>query len=131
LKIDVDYDTTEVEVNDLVRVSVTLEFNPLPELDISEAGMIVLDVSIPTGFEPLTDSIIAITQKMENIKRYDVAGRKVIFYVENMKPEEKIAFNFQVKALYPVKAKSVTSTAYSYYKPDVKGEVLSEAVTVK
>ena len=57
--------------------------------------------------------------------------RKVIFYVENMKPGEKIAFNFQVKALYPVKAKGVTSTAYSYYKPDVKGEVLSEAVTVK
>jgi CD109 antigen len=131
LKIDVNYDTTEVEVNDLVRVSVNLEFNPLPELEISEAGMIVLDVSIPTGFEPVTDSIVAITQKMENIKRYDIAGRKVIFYVENMKPGERIAFNFQVKALYPVKAKGVTSTAYSYYKPDIKGEVLSAAVTVK
>jgi len=131
LKIDVNYDTTEVEVNDLVRVSVNLEFNPLPELEISEAGMIVLDVSIPTGFEPVTDSIVAITQKMENIKRYDIAGRKVIFYVENMKPRENITFNFQVKALYPVKAKGVTSTAYSYYKPDIKGEVLSAAVTVK
>jgi CD109 antigen len=131
LKIDVGYDTTEVEVNDLITVSVDLRFNPLPELNISEAGMIVLDVSIPTGFEPMTDSIVSITKKMENIKRYDIAGRKVIFYVENMKPGEKIDFNFQVKALYPVKAKGVTSTAYSYYKPDVKGEVLSEAVTVK
>ena len=84
-----------------------------------------------TGFEPVTESIVAITQKMTNIKRYDIAGRKVIFYVENMKPGQKIAFNFQVKALYPVKAKGVTSTAYSYYKPDIKGEVLSAAVTVK
>jgi CD109 antigen len=131
LKIDVAYDTTEVEVNDLVRVSVALEFNPLPELQISEAGMIVLDISIPTGFEPVTDSIVAITQRLDNIKRYDIAGRKVIFYVENMKPGEKISFDFQVKALYPVKAKGVTSTAYSYYKPDIKGEVLSETVTVK
>ncbi|MFC1970543.1 alpha-2-macroglobulin family protein, partial [Chloroflexota bacterium] len=131
LKIDVDYDTTEVEVNDLVRVSVEMEFNPLPELQISEAGMIVLDISIPTGFEPVPDSIVAITQRLNNIKRYDIAGRKVIFYVENMQPGEKIAFNFQVKALYPVKAKGVTSTAYSYYKPDIKGEVLSAAVTVK
>jgi CD109 antigen len=131
LKIDVNYDTTEVEVNDLVKVSVSLGFNPLPELEISEAGMIVLDVSIPTGFEPVTDSIVAITQQMANIKRYDIAGRKVIFYVENMKPGEKIAFDFQVKALYPVKAKGVTSTAYSYYKPDIKGEALSAAVTVK
>jgi CD109 antigen len=131
LKIDVDYDTTEVEVNDLVEVSVNLEFNPLPELKISEAGMIVLDISVPTGFQPVTDSIVTSTQRMANIKRYDIAGRKVIFYVENMKPGEKISFDFQVKALYPVKAKGVTSTAYSYYKPDIKGEVLSTAVMVK
>jgi CD109 antigen len=131
LKIDVNYDTTEVEVNDLVKVSVRLEFNPLPELNISEAGMIVLDVSVPTGFEPVTDSIVAVTQKLDNIKRYDIAGRKVIFYIENMKPGEKVALDFQVKALYPVKAKGVTSAAYSYYKPDIKGEVLSAAVTVR
>jgi CD109 antigen len=131
LKIDVNYDTTEVEVNDLVTVSVNLEFNPLPELNISEAGMIVLDISIPTGFEAVTDTIVAITQNMPNIKRYDIAGRKVIFYVENMKPGEQISFDFQVRAVYPVKAKGVTSTAYSYYKPDIKGEVLSTAVTVK
>jgi CD109 antigen len=84
LKIDVNYDTTEVEVSDLVKVSVSLEFNPLPELNIAEAGMTVLDVSVPTGFAPVTDSIIAVTQKLPNIKRYDIAGRKVIFYVENM-----------------------------------------------
>jgi CD109 antigen len=131
LNIDVKYDTTEVAVNDLVKVSVNLAFNPLPELNISEAGMIVVDVSVPTGFEPVADSIIAITQKMANIKRYDIAGRKVIFYVENMKPGDKISFDFQVKALYPVKAKGVTSTAYSYYKPDIKGETLGAAVTVK
>jgi CD109 antigen len=131
LKIDVKYDTTEVEVNDLVKVSVSVAFNPLPELNLAEAGMIVLDVSVPTGFAPVTDSIVAVTQKLDNIKRYDVAGRKVIFYVENMKPGQTITFDFQVKALYPVKAKGVTSTAYSYYKPDIKGETLSAAVTVK
>jgi CD109 antigen len=100
-------------------------------MNISEAGMIVLDISIPTGFEADRDSIADVLEKMPNIKRYDIAGRKVIFYVENMKPGESISFNFKVKALYPVKALGVTSTAYSYYKPDIKGETLSEAVTVK
>ncbi len=131
LKIDVKYDTTEVEVNDLVKVSVSLTFNPPQTLNIAEAGMIVLDISVPTGFAPVTDSIVAIMQKLPNIKRYDVAGRKVIFYVENMKPGQQITFDFQVKALYPVKAKGVTSTAYSYYKPDIKGETLGAAVTVR
>jgi CD109 antigen len=130
LKVDVKYDTAEVAVNDLVKVSVSLAFNPLPELNIAEAGMIVLDVSVPTGFAPVTDSVVAVTQKMANIKRYEVAGRKVIFYVENMQPGQLIAFDFQVKALYPVKAKGVTSTAYSYYRPDIKGETLGVAVTV-
>ena len=92
--------------------------------------MIVVDVSVPTGFEPVTDSIVAVTQKMPNIKRYDVSGRKVIFYVEDMKPGQHIDFNFQVKALYPVKAKGVTSSAYSYYSPDIKGETLGMPVTV-
>jgi CD109 antigen len=131
LNIDVKYDTTEVEVNDEVKVSVSLAFNPPPTLNIAEAGMIVVDISVPTGFAPVTDSITAITQKLENIKRYEIAGRKVIFYVENMKPGQQIAFDFQVKALYPVKAKGVTSTAYSYYKPEIKGETLGQAVTVR
>ncbi len=130
LNIDVGYDTTEVAVDDLVKVSVALEFNPLPELDISEAGMIVLDVSVPTGFAAVTGSIDAMILRMPNIKRYDIAGRKVIFYVENMKPGQRIAFDFQVRALYPVKAKGVLSTAYSYYQPDIKGETLGAAVTV-
>ncbi|MCR4394300.1 MAG: hypothetical protein NUV31_08040, partial [Dehalococcoidales bacterium] len=131
LKIDVDYDTAEVEVSDLVKVNVSLKFDPLPELGISEAGMIVLDISVPTGFEAVKDSIAAVIRNNARIKRYDIAGRKVIFYVENMKPGETLNFSFQVKALYPVKAKGVTSTAYSYYKPDIRGEVLSVPLTVK
>jgi CD109 antigen len=130
LKIDVKYDTTDVAVNDLVKVNVALSFNPAPDANIKEAGMTVVDVSVPTGFDPVIDSIAAITQSNPNIKRYDIAGRKVIFYVENMKPGQQIAFSFQVKALYPVKAKGVTSDAYSYYTPDIKGETFGPAVTV-
>ena len=131
LKIDVAYDTAEVEVSNLVKVNVSVKFDPLPEMGISEAGMIVLDIAVPTGFEAVKESIAAFVENNARIKRYDIAGRKVIFYVENMKPGETLSFSFQVKALYPVKAKGVTSTAYSYYKPDIRGEVLSAPLTVK
>ncbi|UCC60250.1 MAG: alpha-2-macroglobulin, partial [Dehalococcoidia bacterium] len=93
LKIDVDYDTTQVEVNDLVEVSVELEFNPPIEM---EAGMVVVDVSVPTGFAPVTDSIEQVVDRDEQIKRYDVAGRKVIFYIENMLPGDVVSFSFDV-----------------------------------
>ena len=127
LKIDVDYDTTQVEVNDLVEVSVELEFDPPIPM---EAGMVVLDVSVPTGFDAVRESIAEVVEKDEKIKRYEVAGRKVIFYIENMLPGDIVAFSFNVKAMYPVKAKGVSSQAYSYYKPEIRGETLGQAMVV-
>jgi CD109 antigen len=127
LKVNVDYDVTQVEVNDLVTVSVDLEFNPPIQM---EAGMVVLDVSVPTGFAPVTESVAEVVERNDNIKRYETAGRKVIFYIENMFPGDKISFEFQVKALYPVKAKSVSSEAYSYYQPEIRGETLSQELSV-
>jgi hypothetical protein len=47
-----------------------------------------------------------------------------------MKPGDKVSLTFNVKAMYPVKAKGVASVAYSYYTPDMKGESLSQDVTV-
>jgi CD109 antigen len=128
LKVNVEYDTTQVEVDDVVKVSVEVEFAPPIPM---EAGMVVLDVSVPTGFSALTDSLTEVVEKEDNIKRYEVAGRKVIFYIENMLPGDKISFSFNVKAMYPVKAKGVSSQAYSYYKPEIRGETLSEDITVR
>ena len=125
--INVDYDSTEVQVNDLVTVSVELGFNPPQPM---EAGMIVLDISIPTGFAPVMETIAEIAANNENIKRYEIAGRKVIFYIENMQAGDSLSFSFKVRAEFPVKAKGVTSQAYSYYQPELRGETLGEEVTV-
>ena len=127
LKINVNYDTTQVEVNDLVKVSVDLTYNPPIQM---KAEMVVLDVSVPTGFSPVTESIDKVIAGNDNIKRYDIAGRKVIFYIEDMQPGDKVSFSFDVQALYPVTAKGVSSQAYSYYNPDIKAETLSQGITV-
>ncbi|HEY32386.1 MAG TPA: alpha-2-macroglobulin [Dehalococcoidia bacterium] len=127
LNIDVEYDVTEVEVNDMVTVSVELAFNPLEPM---EAGMVVADISIPTGFTAATETIAAAVEGEAKIKRYEIAGRKVIFYIENILPGESLSWSFQVKAAYPVKAKGVSSQVYSYYQPDIRGETLGENVVV-
>jgi CD109 antigen len=92
--------------------------------------MVVLDVSVPTGFAPVIDSVVEVVNGDENIKRYEIAGRKVIFYIENMFPGDVVSFSFDVKAMYPVKAKGVVSEAYSYYKPVIRGETLGDAMLV-
>ncbi len=127
LKIDVNYDVTQVAVNDLVKVSVAVAFNPPIPM---EAGMTVLDISVPTGFAAVNESIAKVMEQEKRIKRYDISGRKVIFYIENMLPGDKVAFSFDVKAMYPVKAKGVTSQAYSYYKPEISGETLGRDMVV-
>jgi len=108
--ITVEYDTAQVEVDDLVTVSVEVTFTPPTPI---EAGMVVLDISVPTGFAPVGETLDYLVEEIAKIKRYEIAGRKVIFYIENMIPNEVLSFSFQVKALYPVKAKGVTSQAYS------------------
>jgi len=137
--ISVDYDADQVAVNDLVDVDVSLAFNPPVLLDTGteayparpvKAGMVVLDVSVPTGFAPEAATLESLLQRPK-IKRYDVAGRKVIIYIEDMTAGEKISFSFQVRALYPVRAKGGASQAYSYYTPQWKGETMGEAIVVR
>lgn len=126
-EIDVDYDTDEVEVNDTITIDVDVEYNPPLPL---KAGMVVLDVAVPTGFEPVRESIEDAVGDEPLMKRFDIAGRKVILYIEDMDPGDSISFSFEARALYPVKAKGVASEAYSYYKPEWRGETLGEDIAV-
>jgi CD109 antigen len=114
-------------VNDTIDISTTVKFTPPTPM---EAGMVVLDIAVPTGFAPVEESIVAMKNKEPKLKRHDVAGRKVILYIEDMSPNETLSFTFQARALYPVKAQAVTSQAYSYYNPELKGESLGGEIVV-
>ncbi|MDA8217623.1 MAG: hypothetical protein M0Z94_08415, partial [Dehalococcoidales bacterium] len=127
-QMNVDYGVDEVEVNDLITVKASIKFTPPEPM---EAGMVVMDVAVPTGFAPVTDSIEQLVQREPKLKRYDIAGRKVILYIEDMQPNEELTFTFQAQALYPVKAQAVTSQVYAYYQPEWRGESLGGAMEVR
>ena len=125
--IAVDYGTDHVEVDDLITVSASVTFTPPVPV---EAGMVVLDLAVPTGFEPVRETVGALVEESDNLKRFEIAGRKVILYVEDMMPGETVSLEFQARAKYPVRAKEVVSQAYSYYRPEYRGETLAGAMTV-
>ena len=127
-QIDVGYSAGRIEVND--RITVTADVRFTPHIDI-EAGMVVLDISVPTGFAPAVETIEAVAEGSPKVKRYDIAGRKVVFYVEDMLPGQELKLEFEAVALYPVKAQPVASQVYSYYNPHWRGETLGRSVTVE
>ena len=126
-EIEVAYSADEIELNDRITVSADVRFTP--GLDIA-AGMVVVDLSVPTGFAPAFETIEALVEDSPKLKRFDVAGRKVVLYIEDLLPEESLHLEFEAIALYPVKAQPVTSQVYSYYNPEWRAESLGEAVTV-
>ncbi len=126
-QVDVTYSAGSVQVDDLIDVRATLRFTPpLPV----QAGMVVLDVAVPTGFAAEAPTVARAVQQDARIKRHDIAGRKVVFYIEDMQPGDEVQIAFKAKALYPVRAQAVTSQAYSYYKPEWKGESLGGDLTI-
>ena len=125
--ITVDYGTDHVEVDELITVSASVTFTPPTPV---EAGMVVLDVAVPTGFEPVRETVGELVEDNANLKRFEIAGRKVILYIEDMMPGETVSFEFQARAKYPVRAKEVVSQVYSYYRPEHRGETLGGAMTV-
>ena len=125
--ITVGYGTDHVEVDDLITVSASVRFTPPSPI---QAGMVVLDVAVPTGFEPVRETITSLVENNGNVKRFEIAGRKVILYIEDMMPGESVSFEFQARAKYPVRAKEVVSQVYSYYRPEYRGETMGGEMTV-
>ena len=126
--IDVDYGTDHVKVDDLITVSVNVRFTPFEPI---EAGMVVLDIAVTTGFAPVRDSIEVLVEETPKLKRFDIAGRKVILYLEDLLPNESVSLEFSALAVHPVRAKAATSEVYSYYSPEMRGETLAGAITVE
>ena len=102
-------------VDDLITVSVT------PPESI-ETSIVVLDMSVPTGLAPLSESFETLVNDNARVQQSDVSGRKIILYIEDMPPGESLYFPFQARALYPMRANAVTSQVYFLYNPERKAK---------
>jgi CD109 antigen len=113
--LDVVYDSSHIEVDDIVDVRVSLQYTGAKE----ETGMVIADIGVPTGFSAVRTSLDALVAA-ETVSRVEVAGRKVIFYIDSLESGVPLTFAFQVLALYPVRAEGTTAHAYEYYDSSVE-----------
>jgi len=124
LSVDVDYDRTSIEVDDRVTVNVRARLTRA-----GTAKMVLLDLGIPPGFTVQSDDLNALVEK-QAISRYELTGRQIIIYVENLSSERMLEFKYRLKARFPMRAKTQPYSAYDYYNPDQQTNIQPTQVTV-
>ncbi len=85
IELDVEYDSTDVAVDDIVNVDVRLKYNGMPGIRgvVESSGMMIVDIAVPTGFTPVSASLEELKDD-GTITRYEIAGRKVVLYIDEM-----------------------------------------------
>ena len=126
MTLKVSYRAEHIEVDDVVDVVVDLQYNGTKE----RTGMVIVDIGIPTGFGAVVSSLQKLTDS-ELIQRAELAGRKVIFYIDGLNQEDSHSFTFQIVALFPVRAEAAISTAYEYYDASIQAYDLQQALEVE
>ena len=112
LSIAVAYDKTTLATDDTAGVTVTVK-----NLTHAIVEMPLIDVGLPPGFTPVTDSLESAVESRA-ISKYTLAARQIIIYLEQLKPEQTLTLHYGLKAKYPINARTPSSTAYPYYNPE-------------
>ena len=133
MDIRVDYDRTELAVNDVIQVSVHVE------LQQGAARQAIIDLGIPPGFEVLSEDLSDLVARHTDLppeyegakfSRFDLTGRQVIVYLEGLKAGQPLDFQYRIRARYPIKAQTPPSSAYDYYNPGVSAMSAPAAIDV-
>jgi hypothetical protein len=113
--IDVQYDRTELAVNDTASCSIRIT-NHRPGI----AKMVVIDVGVPPGFDVITDDLDELVGR--SFQKYQIAGRQLIFYLDGLDHDSPVGFSYRLVARYPIRAKTPASVVYEYYTPEIRAE---------
>jgi uncharacterized protein YfaS (alpha-2-macroglobulin family) len=133
MDITVDYDRTELAVNDVIEVDVHVE------LLEGAARQAIIDLGIPPGFEVLSEDLADVVARHSDLppdhegaklSRFDLTGRQIIVYLEGLRAGQPLEFSYRIRARYPIKAQTPPSSAYDYYNPGVNAFASPAAIEV-
>ena len=125
LSVDVSYDRTAIQVDDLATVNVRARLTRP-----GTARMVLLDLGIPPGFTVQTDDLNALVEQ-QVIARYELTGRQIILYIENFSSDKTLDIQYRLKARFPLRAKTQPYSAYDYYNPEQQTNVQPTLVMVQ
>lgn len=120
----VEYDRTELTVNETVQAVATVEL-----LRPGMAGTVLVDLGIPPGFAPIAADLDALVKERQ-IDRYELTGRQIILYLTNVRSGEQLRLPYRLQAKYPIRAQTPASQVFDYYAPDQGSVEPPQRITV-
>ncbi|MGQ9524589.1 MAG: alpha-2-macroglobulin family protein [Armatimonadota bacterium] len=125
IDIDLKYDRTELETNEIVTAAVKITYN-----GPGTANMVIVDLGIPPGFDVQAEDFGKLVEQ-KVIQKYSFTGRQVILYFDKIEAGKPITFSYRLKAKYPLRATTPESKAYLYYNPEIQDTTPPITMTVR
>ena len=125
ISIKVDFDRTQLAEKDIVTSSVSVKFNGK-----GTAGMVIIDLGTPPGFQVLTEDLDDLVKK-NVFQKYNMTARQAIIYIEELKSGQEVKFDYRMRAKFPIKARTPKSSVYRYYNPEVRADSPPVEMVVK
>ncbi len=123
--IAVSYDRTTLAVDEQVGVNVRVTMTKA-----GSARMTLVDLGVPPGFSVVSEDLDAAV-KSKRISRYELTPRQIIIYLEEFSSKQPVAFTYHLKAKFPLRAKTPSSSTYDYYNPGIVGVQAPIQLTVQ
>jgi uncharacterized protein YfaS (alpha-2-macroglobulin family) len=125
LEIQVDYDRVRLTVDDILTCRVRVVNNTGTPL-----SMAIIDLGIPPGFR-VDPSAFQRLVEARTLAKYELTGNQCILYVRGLEPSRSLRFSYELKALYPIRAKIPPARVYEYYRPENEHRTMFQDVVVE
>jgi uncharacterized protein YfaS (alpha-2-macroglobulin family) len=125
LTIDVAYDALTLQAGDTLGVNVKVQYHRP-----GTANMTIVDLGIPPGFAVMPEFFQGLKDE-GMIEKYTSNGRQITLYFREISSERPIEFAYELRAKFPVKAKTPKSVAYQYYEPEIRAEAAPVEIRVE
>jgi hypothetical protein len=119
LAIEVKYDRTRLAQDEVATATATIRNNTG-----STARMVMVDLGIPPGFEPLSEDLQTMVEKTAaaksgRLEKFSMTATQAILYFDSIAPHDSFEVKLRLRAKYPIRASSFASRVYEYYDPGV------------
>ncbi len=119
LSIDVAYDRTELSRNDIITATATVHNNTH-----KLAKMVMVDLGIPPGFDLLSEDLQSLQEKTHSdaggrLEKVSLTATQAILYFNALTPMQTVKVSFRLRAKYPIRARTFSSSVYEYYDPAI------------